>query len=266
LKMKSDLQAQVADPELWDVLKAKFEKSSASAGSCRDDAFRKRDHDDHQGDDAPPKGEKSAKRQKTSKSLKSARGSSSKQPVKDTNTSASEQQQQQQDWDAWVDDPVIDEDEVIPEDETPELINEFQNVDKRVPTIFDRERIEATLRDMLSNQFRDVVLTSVPLFIVLKLCSACFRVFTRNTYGDHVVLYAGIIGIKHRHNVVRDTFVDICFRSGIPAGKEVDIGLSDGRDKPLHLVDMLCYSWDEGLDLCIDLTGSSPLMHTRMVD
>ncbi|GJW10592.1 hypothetical protein Tco_1576419 [Tanacetum coccineum] len=44
-KMKSNLQAQVDEPEL-------------------NDAFRKRDHDDHQGDDAPPKGEKSAKRQK----------------------------------------------------------------------------------------------------------------------------------------------------------------------------------------------------------
>nr|GEX02685.1 reverse transcriptase domain-containing protein [Tanacetum cinerariifolium] len=72
--MKSDLQAQVADPELWDVLKAKFEKSSTLAGSFRDDAFRKHDHDDHQGDDAPPEGEKHVKRKKTSKSLKFARG------------------------------------------------------------------------------------------------------------------------------------------------------------------------------------------------
>nr|GEV16916.1 hypothetical protein [Tanacetum cinerariifolium]GFB04172.1 hypothetical protein [Tanacetum cinerariifolium] len=30
LKMKSDLQAQVADPELWDFLKRMFEKSSTS--------------------------------------------------------------------------------------------------------------------------------------------------------------------------------------------------------------------------------------------
>ncbi|GJX62591.1 hypothetical protein Tco_0295491 [Tanacetum coccineum] len=90
LKMKTDLQAQVADPELWDVLRAKFKKSSASA-----------------------------------------------------------------DWDAWVDVQVIDENEVILEVETPELINEFQNIDKRIPTIFDRERMEATLRDMLSNQIRD---------------------------------------------------------------------------------------------------------------
>ncbi|GKA85973.1 hypothetical protein Tco_0807627 [Tanacetum coccineum] len=35
------------------------------------------------------------------------------------------------------------------------------------------------------------------------------NVFTGDIYGDHVVSYAGIIGIKHRHNVVRDTLVDI---------------------------------------------------------
>ncbi|GKC58506.1 hypothetical protein Tco_1086104 [Tanacetum coccineum] len=45
LKMKSDLQAQVVDPEL-------------------DDAFHKCDHDEHQADDAPPDGEKIAKRKK----------------------------------------------------------------------------------------------------------------------------------------------------------------------------------------------------------
>ncbi|GJZ04930.1 hypothetical protein Tco_0538205 [Tanacetum coccineum] len=115
------------DTVLNDVLKAKFEKSLASGGSCKDDAFYKHGHDEHQGDDAPLEGEKSAKRQKTSK-----------------------------DWDAWVDTPVIDEDEVIPEDETLKLIDEFQNVDKRVPTIFDRERMEDTIKYMLSNQFRDV--------------------------------------------------------------------------------------------------------------
>ncbi|GKD70671.1 hypothetical protein Tco_1324761 [Tanacetum coccineum] len=41
LKMKTNLQDQVVDPELWDVLKRKFEKSSTPTISCRDDAFRK---------------------------------------------------------------------------------------------------------------------------------------------------------------------------------------------------------------------------------
>ncbi|GJT94408.1 hypothetical protein Tco_1089926 [Tanacetum coccineum] len=60
--MKLDFQSQVLDPELWNALKAKYKKSSAATDSCRIDAFRKRDHDDHQGDDAPLEGEKNAKR------------------------------------------------------------------------------------------------------------------------------------------------------------------------------------------------------------
>ncbi|GJZ89189.1 hypothetical protein Tco_0660971 [Tanacetum coccineum] len=52
-------------------------------------------------------------------------------------------------------DNVIDEEEVIPKDETPELIEEFHNIDKRVPTIFDHARMEATLRDTLSNKYRN---------------------------------------------------------------------------------------------------------------
>ncbi|GKE81726.1 hypothetical protein Tco_1551726, partial [Tanacetum coccineum] len=62
--------------------------------------------------------------------------------------------------------------------------------------------------------------------------NACSRVFAGEIYGDHVVSCAGIIGIKHRHNVVRDTLVDICYHSGILA----------------------------------DLTGSSHLTQTGMVD
>ncbi|GJR22837.1 hybrid signal transduction histidine kinase M [Tanacetum coccineum] len=53
---------------------------------------------------------------------------------------------------------------------------------------------------------------------------------------------------------------------GISAGKEVDIGLSGGRDKPLRPAHMLLYSWDEGLDVCVDLTGSSPLTQTGMIN
>ncbi|GJZ28924.1 hypothetical protein Tco_0573571, partial [Tanacetum coccineum] len=55
-------------------------------------------------------------------------------------------------------------------------------------------------------------------------------------------------------------------RPWILDGKEVDIGLSGGRDKPLRLGDMLLYSWDGGLDICVDMTGSSSLTQTEMVD
>ncbi|GJY86642.1 hypothetical protein Tco_0500668 [Tanacetum coccineum] len=119
--IQSNLQDQATDPELWDVLKRKFEKSSTSTTSCRDDAFCPQHHDDHQEDDAPPKGEKRAKRHKTSKSSKYAKSSLSKQP---TNT-------------------------------TPELIDEFQNADKHITTIYDYARMMATLHDVMSNQFKD---------------------------------------------------------------------------------------------------------------
>nr|GFB39087.1 hypothetical protein [Tanacetum cinerariifolium] len=52
----------------------------------------------------------------------------------------------------------------------------------------------------------------------------------------------------------------------ISAGKEVDIGLSGDGDKALRLADMLLYSWEGGLDVCVDLMGSSPLTQTGMVD
>nr|GFA01507.1 ABC transporter A family member 9-like [Tanacetum cinerariifolium] len=106
----------------------------------------------------------------------------------------------------------------------------------------------------------------VPLFSASKPCSAYSRVFVWDIYGDHDVSCAGIIGIKHRHNDVRDTLVDSCFRSGISAGKDVDIGLDGRSDKKLHLADMLLYSWDRGQYVCVDLARSSPLTKSGMID
>ncbi|GJZ10688.1 hypothetical protein Tco_0545447 [Tanacetum coccineum] len=152
--MKRSLQDQANDPSLWEVLKRKFEKSSTSDTSCRDDAFYLRGHDDHQEDDAPPEGEKRVKNQKASKSSKYTRGSLSKHSAKDSTTYVSKQQQLQE-WDTWVEETVIDEDEVIPKYETLELITELQNVDGHVLTIFNRTRMEATLKYMLSNPFKN---------------------------------------------------------------------------------------------------------------
>ncbi|GJT86070.1 hypothetical protein Tco_1067787 [Tanacetum coccineum] len=99
---------------------------------------------------------KRVKRYKAFKSSKSTRGSSSKRSAKESITYVTKQQQhQQQEYDAWEEDTVIDEDEVILKDETPEPITKFQNIDKRVPTIFDHARMEATLNDRLSNQIRN---------------------------------------------------------------------------------------------------------------
>ncbi|GKA32536.1 hypothetical protein Tco_0718903 [Tanacetum coccineum] len=126
LKMKRSLHERADNITLWEALRGKFEKSSKSSTSCKEDDFHSY-YDEHQDDDAPPEGEKIVKSNKN----------------------------QHQEWDAWEEENAVDEDEVIPEDVTPELIAESQNVDKRVPTIFDHAKMEATLRDSLSNLSRN---------------------------------------------------------------------------------------------------------------
>ncbi|GJW81351.1 hypothetical protein Tco_0145326 [Tanacetum coccineum] len=70
---------------------------------------------------------------------------------------------------------------------------------------------------------------------------------------------AEIIGIKHRYNMVRDSLCrHLSVRKLIWAGWGIGTNISSR--------DMLLYSWDGGLDVCVDLTGSSPLTQTRMTD
>ncbi|GJX44690.1 retrovirus-related pol polyprotein from transposon TNT 1-94 [Tanacetum coccineum] len=117
-------QDRADDIALWEALRRKFEKSSTFNTFCREDDFHSH-HDEHQDDDAPSKGEKRVKRSKTSKRSKSARDFSSKHSRKDSTTYVSKQQSQHQEWDAWEEENVVDEDDVISEDVTPELIAEF---------------------------------------------------------------------------------------------------------------------------------------------
>ncbi|GJR90796.1 hypothetical protein Tco_0214807 [Tanacetum coccineum] len=121
--MNRSLQDRADDIALWEALRRKFEKSSPSNTSCREDDFHSQ-HDEHQDDDAPSEGEKRVIRSKGSKRSKSTRGSLSKHSNKDSTKYVSKQQSQQQKWDAWEEDNVIDED-------------------------------KSTLRDYLSNQSRN---------------------------------------------------------------------------------------------------------------
>ncbi|GKD56544.1 hypothetical protein Tco_1289931 [Tanacetum coccineum] len=126
LKMKRSLQDQANDIVLWEVLKRKFEKSSTSNTSCRDDDFHSHGHDDHQEDDASHEGEKRVKRHKMFKSSKSARGSSSNNQPKN-----------------------------------PQLMYLRNNSNNRNrmyglrKQLLMKMRMEDTLNDMLSNQFRN---------------------------------------------------------------------------------------------------------------
>nr|GEU99697.1 hypothetical protein [Tanacetum cinerariifolium] len=120
--------------------------------------------------------------------------------------------------------------------------------------------------DVLNYAFLASRLQSAGLQTKLLRHTAYSRVFAGDIYRDHDVSCADIIAIKHRHNIVRDTLIDVCYRLGISVRKKVNIGLDGGSDKPLRPADMLLYSRDGGLDVCVDLTGSSPLTQTTMAD
>ncbi|GJW23306.1 hypothetical protein Tco_0033928 [Tanacetum coccineum] len=113
------------DDDSVDMIEPGSHKENPEFVNDGDDKEEEKQNDDIE-DNAPHEREKRVKRSKKSKRSKSAR-----------------------------EDNVIDEDVVIPKDETPELIAEFHNIDKHVSTIFDHARIEAKLRDTLSNQYRN---------------------------------------------------------------------------------------------------------------
>nr|GEU49240.1 hypothetical protein [Tanacetum cinerariifolium] len=111
----TDPQSQVVDSDVWKALKEKYEKSSAPTDSCRHNAFRKRDHNDHPDDDFLLKGESIAKKQKTSRGSKSAKSSSSSKPT--GNKPKTYSSQRQQEYDGWSTVQEINDDEDLSEEE-----------------------------------------------------------------------------------------------------------------------------------------------------
>ncbi|GJY57515.1 hypothetical protein Tco_0456630 [Tanacetum coccineum] len=70
-----------------------------------------------------------------------------------------------------VEEPVSDVNQVIPKDDSPELIEELQNVDKHVTMVYDHERMEATLRDMICNsqvKDNDLLVQQYKQFTILE--------------------------------------------------------------------------------------------------
>ncbi|GKD83230.1 hypothetical protein Tco_1350069, partial [Tanacetum coccineum] len=111
LQMKDDKQARDVDLTIWLALKYKYEKIVPHIKPCRVTAVRARDYEDHH-DDARPKGESSAKRQKTSEHGTYTRGESlSSQAMDELTPSGSSTQEHLEDFDAWQDNQGIDDDE-----------------------------------------------------------------------------------------------------------------------------------------------------------
>ncbi|GKB15918.1 putative reverse transcriptase domain-containing protein, partial [Tanacetum coccineum] len=70
------------------------------------------------------------------------------------------------------------------------------------------------------------------------------------------------VGVKFRHNLVRDILVDICSKIGIMVRKEAPMGFLSHDGKYLRPADLLLFNWLQGKDACLDMTGISPFAGT----
>ncbi|GJV27321.1 hypothetical protein Tco_1383769 [Tanacetum coccineum] len=102
-----------------------------------------------------------------------------------------------------------------------------------------------------------VSMLSVPMFSEGSLCPSCIA-HRMDQWGDHAVYCSSEVGVKFRHNLVRDILVDICSKVGIMVRKEAPMGFlsEDGND--LRPADLLLFNWLQGKDACLDVTCISP--------
>ena len=112
---------------------------------------------------------------------------------------------------------------------------------------------------MNHRQFRSVLCyrLSIPMFAEGSMCPSC-NVYRMDQWGDHAVHCSSDVGVKFRHNLVRDILVDICSKVGIMVRKEAPMGFLSEDGKELRPADLLLFNWLQGKDACLDVTGISP--------
>ncbi|PWA65590.1 hypothetical protein CTI12_AA334530 [Artemisia annua] len=96
-------------------------------------------------------------------------------------------------------------------------------------------------RDVTENAIMIPVL-AIPMFSEGSLCPGC-NVHRMDQWGDYAVHCSSEVGVKGREIFTTCRFAIIQLA---PSGE---------KDRPLRPADMLLYSWDKGLDVCVDLTG-----------
>lgn len=119
--------------------------------------------------------------------------------------------------------------------------------------------IDGLGQKMNGRQFRSILCfrLTIPLFAAGSICPSC-GTKELDVWGDHATLCSSDVGVKWRHNVVRDVLADICGRVGIAVRKEAPLGFLNEEGKSLRPADLLLYNWDTGKDVCVDVTGVSP--------
>ncbi|GJS88649.1 retrovirus-related pol polyprotein from transposon TNT 1-94 [Tanacetum coccineum] len=122
----------------------KFERNTVLQTACRTPVVRPRDQDDPH-DDAPPEGEKNAKRQKTSEYEAYVSGEPSSEQVfqEEQAPSTSRNQEQDDDFDFWTDPYALDDDEIPTKQVSQDIMEEVSL------TIY-----EAKLRKMADEMLR----------------------------------------------------------------------------------------------------------------
>ena len=83
---------------------------------------------------------------------------------------------------------------------------------------------------------------AIPLFAEGSICQAA-TISKWIKGGDCAVHCASKIGVKFRHNLVRDMLVDICCKAGILVRKEAPLGFYLEPGKDLRPADFLLFNW-----------------------
>ncbi|GJW68451.1 hypothetical protein Tco_0122875 [Tanacetum coccineum] len=143
LAMKADPLLQQQDIAIWLALQMKFEKTQVPHTACRPFTVCPRDQDDPH-DDAHPKGENSAKRQKTSEyeAYVSGESSSEQVNVEESGPSTSGNQVQDDEFDFWTDSYASDDDEIPTKQVS-------QDIMKEISLTVDEAKLKKMVDEML---------------------------------------------------------------------------------------------------------------------
>ncbi|KAL8157996.1 hypothetical protein AgCh_002631 [Apium graveolens] len=69
------------------------------------------------------------------------------------------------------------------------------------------------------------------------------KLMKMDQWGDHAVHCSSDVGVKFRHNLVRDILVDICSKVSVPVRKETPIGFLSDAGQELRPADLLLFNW-----------------------
>ncbi|KAL5731086.1 hypothetical protein ACHQM5_003845 [Ranunculus cassubicifolius] len=121
--------------------------------------------------------------------------------------------------------------------------------------------IQGTGQKIEPRTFRSIIgyRLGIPFFINNPVCPSC-KLERMDEFGDHALHCAAEIGVKHRHDQVRDLIFDLCRCAGVPSRKEVPLHCISEDGGNLRPADILLTCWEQGRDVCMDITGVSPFV------